>query len=164
MYYGLTYSNNTSIRLIQKCFVFSFCFYVPILISVIFDLYLFQVIFSDVNINNVKDFIRLWLGDELFTFLESFNNFISHISFEQLWAVCNILSSLFILILLLNIISIIYSDYLLTYFKIEEKYPKIGKWIKYRRVWQHYYLIFNLLLIIFTTIAVIFINYNILIM
>ena len=117
IYYRLTYSNNNVIRFLQKCIVFSFCFYVPVLIGVIFDLYLFQVTFSDVNINNVKDFIRLWLGDELSTFLESFNNFISHLSFKQLWAVCNILSSLFILILILNIISIIYSDYLLTYFK-----------------------------------------------
>ena len=59
IYYGLTYSNNTYIRLLQKCIVFSFCFYVPVLIGVIFDLYLFNAIFSTVNVSSGKDFISI---------------------------------------------------------------------------------------------------------
>ena len=67
-----------------------------------------------------------------------------------------------ILILIINIISIIYSDFLLNYFKIEEKFPRLGRIIKYRILFQQYYLIINLLLIILTLLATIFINYAIL--
>ena len=40
------------------------------------------------------------------------------------------------------------------------KKPQIGRIIKIRRMYQHFYLIFNILLIIITLIATIFINYH----
>ena len=102
-------------------------------------------------------------GDSISSFLENLKIFISDLSFEELWAVAHICSSIFIFLLLFNIISIIYSDFLLNYLKIEEKFPKLGKIIKYRRIYQQYYLIINILFIIITLMATIFINYHILI-
>ena len=46
-------------------------------------------------------------------------------------------------------------------FKIEEKYPKIGRIIQLRRKFQNYYLIKNILLIVITLLPIIYLNYNI---
>lgn len=115
-------------------------------------------------INQNKPFGNKFInGDSISSFLENLKIFISDLSFEELWAVAHICSSIFIFLLLFNIISIIYSDFLLNYLKIEEKFPKLGKIIKYRRIYQQYYLIINILFIIITLMATIFINYHILI-
>lgn len=101
-------------------------------------------------------------GDSLMSIFVNFKEIISQLTFEQLWALSHIFSSIFILILIINIIIIIYSDFLLTYLKIEDKYPRLGRLIRLRRVYQQYYLVLNLLFIIITIFATIFINYSIL--
>lgn len=105
---------------------------------------------------------KLWDGDSLISIFGNFKEIISQLTFEQLWAISHIFSSIFILILIINIIIIIYSDFLLTYLKIEDKYPRLGRLIRLRRVYQQYYLVLNLLFIIITILATIFINYSIL--
>ena len=148
-------------------FNFIYIFFILNLIALFFEYYLLSV--HDIS-KNVIDFVvnnntfgnHFINGDSISSFYENLSNFISHLTFEQLLAVAHISSSIFIFILLLNIISVIYSDFLLNYFKIEEKFPRLGRIIKYRRLFQQYYLIINLLLIILTLLATIFINYAIL--
>lgn len=101
---------------------------------------------------------NLWDGN----IFDNINSFYSQLTFEQLWAVSHICACIFIFILLFNIITIIYSDYLLKYFKIEDKYPRLGRIIRLRRLFQQYYLVINILLIIITLLATIFINFAIL--
>lgn len=105
---------------------------------------------------------KLWSGNYINNQLENFRVLFSQLNFEQLWAISHIFSSVFILLCLMSIISVIYSDYLLNYLKIEDKYPKLGRIIKLRKMYQQYYLILNLLFIIITLMATIFINYAIL--
>ena len=97
--------------------------------------------------------------------VEYFKFFISNLSFEQLLAVAHISSSIFIFILLprwgRDIIIIIYSDYLIKYLRLEKKYPKIARIIQMRRMFQHSYLIINILLIIITLICTIYMNIQI---
>ena len=100
----------------------------------------------------------LWDGN----IMDKINSLYSPLNFEQHWARSHIFACILMLILIISIISIIYSDFLLNYFKIEEKFPRLGRIIKYRRLFQQYYLIINLLLIILTLLATIFINYAIL--
>ena len=103
-------------------------------------------------------------GDFIQNILENIKLLLSQLNFEQLLAISHIFSSIFILLCLVSIITIIYSDYLLNYLKIEEKYPRLGKIIRFRRAYQQYYLILNLLLIIITLLATMYIDYSILIL
>ena len=59
----------------------------------------------------------------------------------------------FILLLLIMVI---------IYYKLEEKYPRLAKWIKLRRKFQHYYIGLNILLISVTLLFVLYVNYTIL--
>nr|WVH38139.1 hypothetical protein [Poriella subacida] len=111
---------------------------------------------KSVNGNNLLS------GDDINNLLENFKVIFSQLNFEQLWAISHIFSSVFILLCLISIISVIYSDYFLNYLKIEDKYPRLGRIIKLRKMYQQYYLILNLLFIIITLMATIFINYAIL--
>nr|YP_010192437.1 hypothetical protein LK379_mgp15 [Amanita sinensis]QZN08174.1 hypothetical protein [Amanita sinensis] len=117
-----------------------------------------------VGFNDKNNFI----GDNNFfenikIFIEKLNEIIPQLNIEQLGALSHLSASIFMLLCLLSIISIIYSDYLLNYFKIEEKYPKLNKLFKIRKVFQYYYLFLNLCLIFITLIVLIYINFKILI-
>jgi hypothetical protein len=46
-------------------------------------------------------------------------------------------------------------------FKLEEKYPRLAKWIKYRRTIQHYNIGFNLALILFLAGYMAFVNISV---
>lgn len=87
---------------------------------------------------------------------------LSNLSTEQLGALSHLLAAIFILFCVFSIIIVIYGEFLLNYFKLEEKYPKLGRIIKLRRIFQQYYLFINFIFIIITLLAIIFINYTIL--
>ena len=95
--------------------------------------------------------------------MDSWNSILLDLSFEELGALAHITSSVFILLCLFSIIIIIYSDFLLIYLKIEDKYPKIGRFIRLRRKFQQFYLFINFMFIIIILLAIIFINLNVLI-
>lgn len=91
-------------------------------------------------ISSKKNFIsdKSWI-DTIKNFLEEWNKFLFSLSTEQLGAFAHIISALLILWCLFSIFIIVYSDFLIKYFKLEEKYPKLAKFIKIRRMFQHYY-------------------------
>jgi hypothetical protein len=93
-------------------------------------------------------------------YFNSYNDYISNLNTEQLGALAHILASIFILFCLFSIISVFYGDKLLIYLKLEERFPKLAKFIKLRRIFQHYYFLLNTILIIITLIYVIYVNYN----
>ena len=62
---------------------------------------------------------------------------------------------------ILGIASSYYGDKLIIYFKLEEKYPRLARWIKYRRIYQHYNIGFNLLLILGAAGMIIFVNISV---
>ena len=52
---------------------------------------------------------------------------------------------------LLSIVFILYGEFLIYYFKIEERYPKLAKFIKYRRQIQNFSIKYNLMIIFLST-------------
>ena len=96
--------------------------------------------------NSIKDII------------DKFSENLSHLSTKELGALTHLFSSVLILLCLLSIIGIVYSDYLITKFKLEEKFPKLAKILKIRKMFQQYYLFLNFTIIIITLLAIIFIN------
>lgn len=92
-------------------------------------------------------------------FINQYYNFLDHLTLAQLASLTHLFAGLFLLICVFNVITIIYSDFIINYLKIEDRYPRFGKIVRLRRQFQHYYLILNLSLIILALLFIIYINY-----
>jgi len=103
-----------------------------------------------------------WIQNYIQGFMDSWNGFVHQLTIEQYVSVVHIITSITLLTCLFNIIIIIYSDFLINYFKIEEKYPKFGRLIKLRRKFQHLSLLWNIIFIVFISCSIIYINLQIL--
>nr|YP_009710651.1 hypothetical protein [Amanita inopinata]QFZ98600.1 hypothetical protein [Amanita inopinata] len=106
--------------------------------------------FWDGSIDSIKDIIKSW------------SEMLSTLNITELGALTHLLSAVFILFCLFTIIGIVYSEFLLSYFKLEVKYPRLGRFLKIRKMFQQYYLFINFMFIIITLLAIIFINIQIL--
>jgi hypothetical protein len=85
-------------------------------------------------------------------------HFLSSLSTIELGAVVRILMAITFYFCLLNIITAYFGDYLIIYFNLEQKYPKLAKWIRYRRTFQHYYTALNTLAILIVLVFMIYVN------
>lgn len=97
---------------------------------------------------------NLWLEG----YFDNIKNYFSNLSHEQLGAITHLSGSIFILFCIFTIINIIFGDRLIIYFKLEEKYTKIAKYIQLRRKFLEYSLILNITLVILVLFAIIYIN------
>jgi hypothetical protein len=94
------------------------------------------------NIKNIKTDIDdlnisksgVWLSDF------DFQKFLASLSKEELLAFGGLLFNSLILSYTISIILVLYGDYLIKRFDLENKYPKLAKLIKIRRQMQNYYL------------------------
>ena len=94
----------------------------------------------------------------------SLNNIFDFSSYTtaELGAISHIFACIFIFGCLFDIAVAYYGDYLIIYYKLEEKYPRLAKWIKLRRKFQHYYIGLNIILISIVLLFVICVNYTVL--
>ena len=118
-------------------------------------------VYNSNNGNKCSNNPSSWI-DSFKEFLNEWNAFISTLTLEQLGALAHLLSAISIFFCLSSIITIIYSNMLLNYFKIEEKFPRLARYIRIRQKFQQYYLFINFLIIILILLALIFINYTVL--
>lgn len=91
---------------------------------------LLEAINSD---NSVKDFIN---QSDIINIIDRYKDFLSTLRIEQIVPVANICGLITILACFISIVIVFYSDYLIKYFKFEEKYPRIRKYIELRRKFQ----------------------------
>ena len=110
----------------------------------------------DSFINKINTFLNN--SDNKSQYLDSLQQFFDGLNYEQNLAMSNILGSMFIIFTLFSIISIFYGDKLITYFDLENKYPKLAKFIQIRRKFQQYYLLMNISLIIIVLLLIIYVN------
>lgn len=94
-------------------------------------------------------------------FVGSVNDFLSGMSTLEISAITHISGAIFILFALFTIICIIYGDMLIIHFKLEERFPKLARFIRLRRKFQQFYLFLNFSLIIVVLFVIIFINLSI---
>jgi len=85
-------------------------------------------------------------------------NYINNLNYFQTLALSHIFAIILIFILLIDLMSIYFSDYLLQKFNIKNKYPKICKLLEIRRKFRLFYLIKDLLIIIIILIALFILN------
>jgi hypothetical protein len=106
--------------------------------------------------NKIDDCVKNNLID-----LDIFNKmqtYINSLNYFQSLALSHLFAIILILILLIDLMSIYFSDYLLERFNIEDKYPRIYKLLKLRRKFQRFYLIKDLIIIIIALIALTYLN------
>lgn len=87
---------------------------------------------KDNFINNLPDINQI---------IESWNHFLQSLTFEQLGALAHFLSSLVVFICLLNLLSVIYGEYIIRILKLESRFIWLAKIIQLRRKFQLYYML-----------------------
>jgi hypothetical protein len=87
-----------------------------------------------------------------------YKNFLSTLTVEQINYIINIIGYVIIISSLISIAAVLYGDFLIKYFKLEEKFPKIAKYIIIRRKFQWYYLNYNFIVILILSIFLIILN------
>jgi len=75
--------------------------------------------------------------------LQLYKDFLSTLTLEQYVPLINILGLTIILFSFISIATVIFTDYLIKYFTIESKYPKIAKFVQLRRKFQWFFLKLN---------------------
>jgi hypothetical protein len=91
-------------------------------------------------------------------FINNWSVFISNLTFEQLIAVTHLTSSICILFNILTILSILFGDKLINYFKLEERFPKLSFIFKLRRKFNNFSLTLSFIMIISILLALIYVN------
>jgi len=91
-------------------------------------------------------------------YIDAVFNFFDSYTTAQLSALGYIFACIFIFGCLSGIAIAFYGDYLINYYKLEEKYPWLVKWIRLRRKLMYYYIGFNIFLIIVILLFIIYVN------
>ena len=84
--------------------------------------------------------------------------FLSNLTLEQTVIVVNVTGSIAIMISLISLFIIFYGNILIDKLNIDKKYPKLYKFIEWRRKFQFYYSLIDFLIIFIVTLAIIYIN------
>ena len=116
-------------------------------------------IINEISKNNSNNFIRENFIALIKDFITNWNNMLTQLTLEQTICLGNLVSSVFILLCILNILYIMYSNFLLDYFNLETKFPKLSRLFKIRVHFRRYYLILNFLIIIITLSVLIYLNF-----
>jgi hypothetical protein len=90
--------------------------------------------------------------------LDDLNNYLNSLSLLELSALFNSVILFLICILITNIIITLTSNELINYLKLEDRFPKLSKFLKLRLKFQKYYVILHFIFIIFVAIGAIGLN------
>jgi len=107
-------------------------------------------------INQIDETLRSNIIDT--DIINSTISYINNLNFFQTLAFTHLSAVIFIFLSLNSLIAIYFGDYLINRFNIEDKYPRIYKFIQLRRKFQVYFLIKDLTIIYITLILLAFIN------
>lgn len=105
---------------------------------------------SDDSSSNIIDSIKI--------FYKNLNEYFMSLNIIEISYLVNFIGLLIIIFNVWAIVITLYSDYIIKYFNIEEKYPKLAKFIKIRRIAGNFYIIFNILIILFISISLAYLN------
>src|SRR6202044_2837289 len=86
--------------------------------------------------------------DSINQLIIKYKEFLATLEVEQIAAVVNILGFVIVLSSLVSIAMVLFGDFLIKNFNLEEKYPKLARFIQLRRKFQFYYLNYNFIFIL----------------
>lgn len=84
---------------------------------------------------------------------------LSQLTLEQTICLGNLISSVFILLCIFNILGLMYSNFLIDYLNLETKFLKLSRLFKIRVHFRRYYLTLNFIIIIITLLVLIYLNF-----
>ena len=90
--------------------------------------------------------------------INAYREFLTTLTTAEVGALAHILICIVILLSLFSIISIFIGDSITRYFKLEEKFPRLARFIEIRRKFKTFYFIIHVLLIILGILAILYIN------
>jgi len=93
--------------------------------------------------------------------INSYREYLSTLDLEQIAAICNLSGLISILFCLSTIIGILYGDYLIKYFNLENKLSKIKILFTFRYTVNKYTMLFNIILILIILFSLIIFNIHI---
>jgi|SRR5882672_3044889 len=96
--------------------------------------------------------------DQINYFIIAYKNFLDTLTLMQKGAIAHISMSFFILFCLFSLIGIFYGDSLIRHLRLEDRFPKLARFIQIRRKFQQYYFFLNTLFIILALFTIIYIN------
>jgi hypothetical protein len=107
---------------------------------------------------NDPDIVKSDLSELFNNFIDSYRDFLSTLSSEQMVVVFNIIGYFMLLMILTSITTLLIGDQLINILKLETKYPKIAKYIKFKQTLNKYYLRFYIVLLYTLLLILIFVN------
>jgi hypothetical protein len=107
---------------------------------------------------NDPDIVKSDLSELFNNFIDNYRDFLSTLSSEQMVIVFNIIGYCMLLMIFTSITTLLIGDQLINFFKLETKYPKIAKYIKFKQTLNKYYLRFYIVLLYTLLLILIFVN------
>ncbi len=115
------------------------------------------------NDNDNNKFMGENIFELLTNYINNLNKFLSTLTFEQYSAVAHLSSAICMLVFLFSILSILFGDQFINYFKLEERFPKLSFIFKLRNKLNKVSLFISFTVIIFNLLLMIYVNSLILI-
>lgn len=114
---------------------------------------------ANIELNNTSPIGESSLFGTIQEMIDQLNQNVSGLTLEQYACFVNTIALLIIFSSINAITAIFYGDKIIKYLKLEDKFPKLTKWIEYRRTFQNYFFIYNIILIyvvifLFTTVNI----------
>jgi hypothetical protein len=110
------------------------------------------------DINKSNKFIDGSAAAQLTDYITKFQDYMSSLNIIEQGALAHIIVNILLLSCIFDIIIILIGNIILDKLDIENKYPRIAKFIKYRRQYQKYNLILTFLIMIFFILYTIYVD------
>jgi len=111
---------------------------------------LLEKINSSINKSDVSSFLS--------DMIEKYNSILNTLSLEQMVALFNIFGFFMVLVTIFNLSTVLIGDYLIDRLKLEDKFPKLSKYIRIKQRLNKGYLTFYYVLLYIITITCILCN------
>jgi hypothetical protein len=112
------------------------------------------------TLSNINDpnIVKSDLADLFNNLIDNYKDFLSTLTSEQTVIVFNIIGYISLLITLSSITTILLGDKIINLLKLEIRYPKLAKYIKFKQTLNKYYLMFYIVLFYILILLLISVN------
>ena len=90
--------------------------------------------------------------------MENMQNILSQLNGEALGAAFHLIFALYMFFCVTTILGVLYGEFLIEYFKLEERYPRIARYLQIRRKFQRGIIILEFVILIILLLIQIFMN------
>lgn len=118
--------------------------------------------------SKIKDLLKDVVGNDDITnkfisnigdYITMFQDYLSTLTIYQVYSLLHLNCALLLLLLVFNLASVFYGEYLIKYFKLTSRFPRLAALINLRSKFQLYYFGLNLFLILVILFVLLYINF-----